>query len=105
MASTPPVNFRTSTLEPTRSLACRAGSVEAGVGLFAFPQKLDDRQTVWKIDHHFSDRDILSFRYGYENQVTPKFTVNFPGFQTSSYNKYHAAVLTGDSRFFSGPDE
>ena len=35
------------------------GSVEAGVGLFAFPQKLDDRQTVWKIDHHFRDRDIL----------------------------------------------
>ncbi len=70
------------------------GSVEAGVGLFAFPQKLDDRQTVWKVDHHFSDRDILSFRYGYENQATPKFTTNFPGFQTSSFNKYHAAVLT-----------
>jgi hypothetical protein len=26
--------------------------------------------------------------------VTPKFTSNFPGFQTSSFNKYHAAVLT-----------
>jgi hypothetical protein len=70
------------------------GSVEAGIGLFAYPQKLDDRQTIWKADHHFSDRDILSFRYGYENQVTPKFTTNFPGFQTSSFNKYHAAVLT-----------
>jgi hypothetical protein len=69
------------------------GSIEAGTGLFAYPRKFDDRQTVSKIDHHFSERDILTFRYGYEYGALPLATSNFPGYQTSDLSRYQAVVL------------
>ena len=63
------------------------------MGLFAYPKKFDDRQTVSKLDHHFSEKDILTVRYGYEKNANPLSTNNFPGYQTSEFNRYHAAMV------------
>lgn len=70
------------------------GPLEIGTGLYSFPQTFQDRQTISKIDHHISDRDILGFRYGYEKSAEPLATVNFPGFQTGMFYRYQVAVLT-----------
>ena len=61
------------------------GNIETGMGLFAYPQKFDDRQTISKLDHHFSEKDILTVRYGYEKNASPLSTNNFPGYQTSRF--------------------
>jgi hypothetical protein len=70
------------------------GTIETGTGLYSFAQRYDDRQTLSKVDHNFSERDILSVRYGYEKSASPQQTVAFPGFQTSSFNRYQLAVVS-----------
>ena len=70
------------------------GNIETGTGLFAYPRKFDDRQTISKVDHHFSEKDILTVRYGYEKNALPLSTANFPGYQSSEFNRYQAVVLS-----------
>ncbi|HYP07976.1 MAG TPA: TonB-dependent receptor [Bryobacteraceae bacterium] len=70
------------------------GNLEIGTGFFSYPQKYEERQTLSKGDHHFSERDILSVRYGYEKNANPFFNAQFPGFQTSSFNRYQLASLS-----------
>jgi hypothetical protein len=52
-------------------------------GTIAFPSssKQDSYQTVLKIDHHFTDRETLTLRYGYDHLVDPNpFHLDFlPG--------------------------
>ncbi|HYO80670.1 MAG TPA: carboxypeptidase regulatory-like domain-containing protein, partial [Bryobacteraceae bacterium] len=69
------------------------GNVEFGTGVLTFGQKYDARQSLSRVDHHFSERDILSVRYGYDSQLNPVGNVNFPGFITSSRQQYHNAVI------------
>jgi len=42
-------------------------------GTIAFPSasRQDSYQTVLKVDHHFTDRELLSMRYGYDHFVDP----------------------------------
>ncbi|MDZ4801192.1 MAG: carboxypeptidase regulatory-like domain-containing protein [Bryobacteraceae bacterium] len=70
------------------------GVAQFGQGVYAFPYKYNGRQSLTKGDHRFSDKDMLSLRYGYDRYRTPVATNNFPGFQTSTENHFHNVLLT-----------
>ena len=70
------------------------GNIETGIGFFSYPQTFKERQTLTKVDHHFSNRDIMAVRYGYTNNASPFTVAQFPGFQTSSFNRYQLAQIT-----------
>jgi hypothetical protein len=69
------------------------GAVEFGTAILAFPYQVDGRQFMTKIDHQFSERDLLSVRYGYDRTINPTAGVNFPGFFTSQRQNYHNVVV------------
>lgn len=69
------------------------GNVEFGTGILSFGQKVDARQSLSRVDHHFSERDIISFRYGYDAFTNPVAGVNYPGFFTSQQQRYNNAVI------------
>ncbi len=70
------------------------GLAQFGAGVYAYPYSFNGRQSVTKGDHRFSDKDLLSLRYGYDRIRNQTATANFPGFQTSQFNNYHTVLLT-----------
>lgn len=70
------------------------GIAQFGTGVLAYPFLLDGRQSLSKVDHHFSDSDLMSLRYGYDRTLNPTAAVNFPGFFTSQEQRYQNVVLT-----------
>jgi hypothetical protein len=70
------------------------GNIETGIGFFSSPQKFEERQSISKVDHHFSDRDIMAVRYGYTKNANPFSNAQFPGFQTSAFNRYQLAQIS-----------
>lgn len=78
----------------TQDMGNGRGPAEFGQGVYAFPYKFQGRQSLTKGDHRFSDKDMMSLRYGYDRSITPVATANFPGFQTSTQNNYHNVLLT-----------
>lgn len=69
-------------------------NVQFGNAVYAYPLQVTGRQTLNRVDHHFSDSDLMSFRYGYDNRINPTAIANFPGFFTSETQRYHNAVFT-----------
>lgn len=70
------------------------GNIEFGTGVMAYPYAVDGRQSLTKIDHQFSEKDLLSVRYGFDRTVNPTYAANFPGFMTSLRQNHHNVVLT-----------
>jgi hypothetical protein len=70
------------------------GNAQFGTGVLSYPYKIDGRQILTKIDHSFSDKDLLSFRHGFDRTENPTAGVNFPGFFTSQRQQYHNFLLT-----------
>ncbi|HEX8721074.1 MAG TPA: TonB-dependent receptor [Pyrinomonadaceae bacterium] len=68
--------------------------VEFGTGFFSLPRNYLDRQMQFRIDHKLGDNDQLSGRYLYDNQNDPLATANFPGFETTSQNRYQNALIS-----------
>ncbi len=68
--------------------------VEFGTGFFSLPRNYLDRQMQFRLDHKLGDNDQLSGRYLYDNQNDPLATANFPGFETSSQNRYQNALIS-----------
>ena len=81
------------------------GNIETGIGLFAYPQKFDDRQTISKVDHHFSERDILTFRYGYEKRRASFFDNEFSWVSNEQFQSLSGRCFDRDARLFSLVDE
>jgi hypothetical protein len=71
------------------------GNIEFGRGLFSYAQSLRLRQYGVKIDHHFSDRDILAGRMLIDDQLQPTGgdTASFPSLITSATSKTTAIAL------------
>lgn len=81
--------------QPTAiDLGLGRGNVELGTAVVSIPQQLDGRQSLSKVDHHFSEKDILSVRYGFDRTLDPVEGINFPGFTTSEVQRYHNVVVT-----------
>jgi outer membrane receptor protein involved in Fe transport len=83
----------------TSSTACPAAvgnrpCIEFGTGFFSLPRNFLDRQIQTRIDHKLGERDQLSGRYLYDNQNDPLATANFPGFETTSQNRYQNALIS-----------
>lgn len=76
------------------------GNIEAGTGLFAYPRKFDDRQTISKIDHHFSEKDILTVRYGYEKRA-PLIHSELPRLPIERIQSLPSCGPIRDARLFS----
>ncbi|MEJ7604736.1 MAG: hypothetical protein WKF37_00325 [Bryobacteraceae bacterium] len=70
------------------------GALQFGTGVVSFPLQVNGRQSLNKVDHRFSDRDLISFRYGFDQTVDPTANTNFPGFFTSTRQKYNNALVT-----------
>ena len=83
----------------TSSTACPAPTgnrpcIEFGTGFFSLPRNFLDRQIQTRIDHKLGERDQLSGRYLFDNQNDPLATANFPGFETTSQNRYQNALIS-----------
>jgi outer membrane receptor protein involved in Fe transport len=72
------------------------GGIEFGRGIFPYAQTARQRQYGTKIDHHFSDRDILSGRFIIDDQLQPAGgeTASFPSFITSATTNTKVIGLT-----------
>ena len=70
------------------------GAAEFGTAVLQYSDTFSARQSLTKLDHKFSDSDMMSIRYAYDRPVSPIATLNFPGFQTSNGSTYHNAVIT-----------
>lgn len=70
------------------------GTAQFGTGVLSYPYRIDARQSLTKIDHRFREADLLSFRYGFDQNKNPTAGVNFPGFFTSQRQQYHNFLLT-----------
>lgn len=65
--------------QPTNiDLGLGRGTVEFGTAILAYPYAVDGRQFMTKVDHQFSETDLLSVRYGYDRTINPTYAVNFP---------------------------
>ncbi|HYP07639.1 MAG TPA: carboxypeptidase regulatory-like domain-containing protein [Bryobacteraceae bacterium] len=62
------------------------GNIEFGRGIFPFAQTLRQRQYGARVDHHFSESDILSGRFLANDLLSPRGgeSASFPTFMTSS---------------------
>ncbi len=78
----------------TQDLGDNRGAAQFGAAVLNFPFKLNGRQSITKVDHRFSDNDLISVRYGYDRLLNPISTITLPGFATSQQNHYHNAVIT-----------
>lgn len=67
--------------------------IEFGTSIFGYPQTLRDRQTTSRIDYALSDRNQISGRYLYEDNVNPVSALNFASFITGQHNKFQNAQV------------
>ncbi len=68
--------------------------VQFGTATITYPNKYQDRQYLIKVDHRFSNADLLSVRYGNDTTSIPVSSAGFPGFNTSQNNTYRNAILS-----------
>jgi hypothetical protein len=72
------------------------GPVEFGLGTFSFPFTATQRQAGIKLDHVFSERDIISGRFVVDDQVLPSGgeRSSFPSFNTSATTRIYNSGIT-----------
>jgi hypothetical protein len=72
------------------------GNVQFGRGLFSYPFSVRQRQYGTRMDHRFSDNDILSGRFIIDDQLQPVGgeRASFPSFNTSSTTKTFSLALS-----------
>jgi hypothetical protein len=72
------------------------GNIQFGRGLFSYPFPLRQRQYGTRIDHRFSDSDILSGRFIIDDQLQPVGgeRASFPSFNTSAAAKTFSLALS-----------
>jgi outer membrane receptor protein involved in Fe transport len=68
--------------------------IQFGLGTFAAPNTVKDRQLQVRGDHKFSDSDQLSVRYAYSRQDDDLASINFPGLSTSLKSRNQNAVIS-----------
>ena len=78
----------------TQDLGGTRGTAQFGTAILNYPYAVDGRQSITKVDHRFSNNDLMSVRYAYDRTINPTSGVNFPGFFTSQQQHYHSVVLT-----------
>jgi hypothetical protein len=82
------------------NIPVRGQSIQVGTLLRPYPSKIRDRQLLERVDHTFSERDLLSARYLFDSNVDPNGgTVSFNGFSTSFANSVHSALVTETHTF------
>lgn len=69
--------------------------VEAGTWVRSFPQRKPEHQPIVKVDHRLADRDQLSARFAFHDEVDPTGgPIAFSGFETSLKERYNNMVVT-----------
>ncbi|MCC6366021.1 MAG: TonB-dependent receptor [Bryobacterales bacterium] len=68
--------------------------VEFGLAITSYPQTLRDRQTTTRIDYALSEKNQISGRYLYDDNVNPVAALNFPSFITSQQNRYQNVLAS-----------
>jgi hypothetical protein len=83
------------------SVSAGPGRPDIQFGTFqeATPTKFRDRQLQERVDHTFSDKDLLSGRYMLDDQLIPESSVGFPGFFTSQKTRNQNAIATETHTF------
>ncbi|MEZ5398627.1 MAG: carboxypeptidase regulatory-like domain-containing protein [Bryobacteraceae bacterium] len=71
-------------------------ALEFGSAISPFGQTLDDDQYIARVDHRFSDNDLVSGRYMISSIKSPHQigTPFFPGFATSQFQRFQNAAIT-----------
>ncbi len=69
-------------------------AVQFGTATITYPNKYADRQYLIRVDHRFSNADLLSVRYGNDGTNIPVSSSGFFGFNTSQNNIYRNAIIS-----------
>ncbi len=69
-------------------------NVQFGTATISYPNKYGDRQYLIRVDHRFSNADLLSVRYGNDGTNIPVSSSGFFGFNTSQNNIYRNAIVS-----------